>query len=217
MAASEYCTEADLYDYGLPRGSLPNPGRLVGAVTVATDIVTLNGHGFRDDAQLLFRAEGGGTLPAELVEGTTYYAIVATSSTFQVAAAAGGAAINLTTAGSNVVVGTPLPFATAIQWASGMVDDFLVGHTVPLTEPYPETVIAVTADLAITRLTAQTEGLDKDAVLFKLTEAQKMLARWQKGITVRGAVVPASNNLAITSAATSVDPRGWVPTGGTLP
>ena len=63
-AAPQYCTEADLYDYGLPRGSLPNPGRIVAEVASGTEILTLDGHGFRDDSELLFRAEAGGSLPS---------------------------------------------------------------------------------------------------------------------------------------------------------
>ena len=216
-AAPQYCTEPDLYDYGLPRGSLPNPGRIVAAIEADTEILTLDGHGFRDDAELLFRAEAGGSLPSPLVAGTTYYAIVLTSATFQVSATAGGSAINLTTVGSNVVISTPLSFITAIEWASALVDDMLVAHEVSLTAPYPKTVVAVTADLAIWRLMMQTQGLDRDAIADKLEQSQKTLNRWQKGIPVRGTVVPRSANLAITSSVSGTDPRGWVPTGGTLP
>jgi hypothetical protein len=217
MAAPEYCTEADLYDYGLPRGSLPNPGRLVADVEADTEILTLDGHGFRTDSELLLRAEAGGSLPSPLVAGTTYYAIVLTSSTFQLSATAGGSAINLTSAGSNIVVTVGLPFTTVIQWASATVDDFLVGHEVPLTAPYPLTVVNATAQLAITKLEAQTQGLDRQVILDKLEQVQMMLQRWAKGIPVRGNVVPTSANLAIVSTVSGTDPRGWVPTGGTLP
>lgn len=214
---SAYCVTADLYDHGLPRGGLPNPGRLVADVTIATEVLELDGHGFRDDAELIFRAEAGGSLPSPLVAGTTYYAIVVSDSTFQVAATAGGAAIDLTTAGSNIVVVTPLPFATAIAWASSMVDDFLPAHVVPLESPYPPSVVAVTADLAIARLLMHTGGASRDFVTTKLMEAQKLLSRWAKGVPLRGENVPPAAGLAAVAVATATDPRGWIPDGGTLP
>ena len=216
-ALSAYCESADLYDAGLQRGALPSPGRLVSAVDTTTNIFSLDGHGFRSGAQLLFRAETGGALPSPLVAGTTYYALSLTDATFQVAASAGGAAIDLTTAGSLIVVSTPLPVQAAIEWASGMVDDFLPAHVVPLESPYPAVVVAVAADLAVARLGVITGGASADFVATKLAAAQKMLDRWAKGLPIRGAIVPPAAGLATVAVTTAVDPRGWIPTGGTLP
>lgn len=216
-ALSAYCSAADLYDAGLQRGALPSPGRLVAAINATTNVLSLDGHGFRDDAELLFRAETGGSMPSPLVAGTTYYAIVLTDATCQVAATAGGAAIDITTEGSLVVVSTPLPTQAAIEWASGMVDDFLPAHVVPLDAPYPAVVIAVTADLAVARLGVITGGSSADFIATKLAAAQKMLDRWAKGLPIRGAIVPTAAGLSTVAAATATDPRGWIPTGGTLP
>lgn len=214
---SEYCTKDDLYEAGLQRGALPNPGRLVAAVDIATDTLTLDGHGFRADAELLFRAEAGGSLPSPLVAGTTYYALVVSDATFRVSATAGGSAINLTTAGSLIVVSTPVPFTAAIRRASALVDDMLPAHVVPLTAPYPVVVVAVTADLAIAVLGALTGGSSADFVTLKLAGAQKILDRWGKGIPIRGANAPPGAGLAAVAATTAVDPLGWIPTGGTIP
>lgn len=217
VVASEYCTKPDLYDAGLARGTLPNPGRLVASVDTSADLLTLDGHGFRADAELLFRAETGGSLPSPLVAGTTYYADAVSDSTFKVRASAGGAAINLTTAGSLIVVSTPVPFTAAIRRASAMVDDMLPAHLVPLTAPYPVVVVAVTADLAIAVLGMLTGGSSSDFVTEKLAAAQKILDRWAKGVPIRGAIVPPAAGLAAVTTVTGLDSRGWIPTGGTLP
>lgn len=216
MAASAYCTAADLYRSGLPRGGLPNPGRLVAAVEVSGNLLTLDGHGFEADDELVFRAESGGSLPAPLVAGTTYYAKPSTDSTFQVAATAGGAAVDLTTSGSNVVVVAELPIASAIKWASAMIDSFLPAHLVPMTAPINELVVATAADLAVARLLAYT-GQSSTQIADKLASAQKLLERWAKNFPIRGVNAPASAQLAVAGSSTSSDPRGWDPSHGGLP
>ena len=83
---------------------LSNPARPIADVVSATDVLTCSAHGFTLNSVLTFRAEEGGSLPAPLVEGTTYYAIPLTDSTFSVASTPNGAPIDLTTSGSNIVV-----------------------------------------------------------------------------------------------------------------
>src|SRR6478609_2025292 len=97
--ADPYSTVSDLYAYGVPRGAVPNPARLAASVLASSDAFTLDEHGFATDDPVSFRAEAGGALPAPLVAGTTYYAIALTASTFKVAAAVAGAALDLTTDG----------------------------------------------------------------------------------------------------------------------
>jgi hypothetical protein len=215
-APSEYCEIADLYDHGLPRGALPNEGRLVADVSAASEIMSLDGHGFRADAELLFRAEAGGTLPAPLAAGTTYYAIPLTADTFQVSATAGGAAINLTTAGSNVFVHTPLSFAATIRWASALVDGMLPAHVVPLDE-VPEIVKSVTAMLAAAKLLTQTGGAGEGAIAAGMAFAKKSIDGWVKAQPIRGATVPRAANLAVAGSLTSADPRGWAPDPTRIP
>lgn len=214
---SAYCTKGDLYANGLPRGALPNPGRLVADVAEATDVLTLDGHGFTTNDVLVFRAEGSGSLPSPLVAGTTYYAIAASDSTFQVAASVDGAAIDLTTAGSGIVVSTPLPFDAAIAWASAMANDFLPAHVVPLEAPYPPLVVTVAADLAIARLMMITGGRSADYVAEKMAGAQKLLSKWGRNIPLRGDNVPAPAGLSAVATTTARDPRGWLTDGGGIP
>ena len=80
-----YCVAADLYSYGLPRGALVSPGRPVESVDASADSFELDGHGFAAGDAVQFRPVGGGTLPAPLVEGTTYYALPANDWRFRAA------------------------------------------------------------------------------------------------------------------------------------
>jgi hypothetical protein len=214
--ASMYCQSADLYDHGLQRSQLPNPGQHVASVDTAADMLELDGHGLRDDAEVRFRSEGG-TLPAPLVAGTTYYAIVASDSQFQVAAAAAGTAIPLDTAGSNVLLITPPPIDASIRWASALIDDMLPAHVVPLIAPYPELIIAVTAQLAAANLLAVTQGTGQQDLTDRLERIQRLVSKWAKGTPLRGEIVPKAAGLSTVAAATATDPRGWIPEGGTLP
>lgn len=213
---SEYCQPADLHDHGLPRGALPNPGREIASVNTGTDIMSLDEHGFRLDDELVFRADEGGSLPAPLVEGTTKYAKPLTDSTFQVADTPGGAAINFTTAGALFFVIIALPKVAAIRWASALVDDMLPAHVVPLTAPYPVSVVAVAAQLAAWKLLSYTgQAPGTFAEIHKSSD--DTIKRWARGIPLRGANVPASANLAVTGSSSSSDPRGWAPKDGSIP
>src|SRR5690242_15137565 len=147
-----YASRRDVYDYGLPRGTLGMPARLVESSLAATDVLELDGHGFETDDPVILRAAEGGTLSAPLVAGTTYYAINLSDSTFQLAAAAGGAAIDLTTDGVSMLVATPLPFDKVLEFYSRFVDSFLPAHAVPLVAPYPDVVVATVAELAAKKL-----------------------------------------------------------------
>lgn len=209
---ADYCAQADVYRW-IPPGSIPNPARLISDVATGTEIMTLDGHGFIDDLELIFRADAGGTLPSPLVAGTTYYAIVVTDSTFQVSASAGGAAVNLTTAGTNVLVISELPWADWITRASARMDDTMPSHSVPLDAPYPEIVVHYTAGL-VAQMAMHYSGQDSAGVQAALDRAYKDLDRWRKGATIRGTVVPSEANLAISSGVTSTDPRSWIPSAG---
>lgn len=69
-------------------------------VTVAENRFTKTAHKFVDGEPVVFKAATGGTLPAPLVEGTTYYIGYLDDDNFWVSTTPGGAAIDLTTAGS---------------------------------------------------------------------------------------------------------------------
>lgn len=214
---SAYCDTADLYSYGLPRGGLANPGRLIASISAGADTFALDGHGLSTGDPVAFRAESGGTLPDPIVEATTYYAIAVSDDTFSVSVAVDGAAINLTTAGTYVLAIVPLPIARAIGWASTQIDDMLPAHLVPLEAPYPPTVVMTAAELAAGKLGYFT-GLESRSLSAVFDAAQKRLARWAKGVPLRGVNTPTASNLAASSAgAARLDRRGWSNCDGTIP
>lgn len=194
---------------------LGGAGRLVEAVSATANTIQLADHGFETDDAVTFRAIEGGSLPAPLVEATTYYAIRVTSSLFRVAAAAAGSAIDLTTAGAGAAVATEPPFDDVIEFYSRFVDGF-IPHAAPLTLPVPVIVKAIVAELAAKKLLAlagQTSAAVNEAEL----AAKAQLERWSAGVPIRDANVTASSNKSVSSAyaASSSDPRGWGTT--TLP
>lgn len=209
--AESYCAASDLYDFGLPRGAVANPGHLIASVSAGANTLELDQHGFSEDNPVLFRAEAGGSLPAPLVEGTTYYAIPVNESTFSVAATEGGSAIDLTTAGSRILVIAPLPVAQAIAWASRIIDDMLPAHLVPLTAPIHELVKMTCAELAAHKLL---KGAAPKSLTATVDEARKRLERWATGVPLRGENVPQAANTAVSASVPYRDARGWNRYGG---
>ena len=209
-----YATRADLYRYGLPRGLLANPARLCASAEDTTDVFALDGHGFETGDLLLFRAEEGGTLPAPLAEGATYYAIRLSESTFKVSATLGGAAVNLTTDAVSALVAVALPVDEVLEFYSRFADAFLPAHLVPLPAPYPITVTALVAELAAKKLLLISGQTSASMTEIELG-AKAQLERWALGIPLRDGRATASANLAVSEGSTA-DPRKWG-VGGTLP
>lgn len=210
-----YCARADVYAFGVPRGAIPNEGRLALSVDAAANTIALGDHAFATGDPVHFRAEMGGSMPAPLVAGVTYYAIATTDDTFQVSATVGGPAIDLTSAGSEILVIAPLPIDQAIAYGARVIDQALVAHGVPLTEPYPELVVMTNAELAAGKLGYFSGGTSKSLTDMIVT-AQARLAEWAKGVPVRGEnTAPGERtNLAATLTAPGRDSRGWSRFGG---
>lgn len=205
---SQYCNLPDLYDYGLPRGGLPNPARLIDAVSSTGETLTLDEHGWVGGEALAFRADAGGSLPAPLVEGVTYYARRVSDSLFQVSLTVGGVAIDLTTTGARVLVIESLPLLPAIYWASAIIEDNVPGHLLPFVAPYPEIVRMTCAELAIGKLMAR-QGAQPVSLSAIVADAQKRLARWATGIPIRGTAPSTRANLAVSASVGYRDARGW--------
>lgn len=204
-----YCTRSDVYTYGLPRGTLGMPGRLVAASLAATDVLELEGHGFETGDEIVFRASEGGTLSAPLVSGTSYYAIRLNDSTFKTSTTPTGGPIDLTTDGVSMVVGTPLPFDKVIEFYSRFADGFLPSHAVPLLAPYPLVVVAIVAELSAKKL-QHLAGHTSIAVNEYEVAAQKQLERYALGIPVRDPNQTPTNKAAFSSLVVSgTDSRGW--------
>jgi len=213
----DYCDRSDLYAYGLPRGSTPNPGRLVAAVDTASDTLTLAEHGLSDGDTFMLRPEGVGVMASPLVANTKYFAVETSDDTWKVAATDGGAVINLTTAGERMVLVVPLQIPAAIRWASSMLDQFLPAHAVPLPgDPIPEVLRAVCAELAAGKLT-RLMGRNSKTITTMVDDAGKLVARWGKGVPIRGENAPSAEtrtNLARAATAPFRDPSGWNQNGG---
>lgn len=210
-----YSTRADAVPF-LPSGGLPNAARQAYGHASA-DALECDGHGLADDDEVTFRTEVGGSLPTGLVADTTYYAIVVSPSRFQVAAAAGGAAINLTSDGENFVFASELPWAGWIAWADRQVDSYLPAHVVPIVAPYPEIVVTASAELTALRGLIATAGSDIDLGA-RIEAIGARLTRWAKTLPLRGSARETQSpvNLAITASAGATDPRGWASNGNTV-
>lgn len=210
-----YCVRSDLYSFGLPRGTIPNPGRNVLSVDTTANAMALGDHEFATGDPLVFRAEMGGSMPAPLVAGTRYYAIALTDGTFQVAATASGAAIDLTTAGAEVLVASPLPIEESIEWGAEVINQALVNHAAPLTAPYPPIVVMANAELAAAKLGLFSGGTSK-SLTDMMALATNRLVSWAKGVSVRGenTAPEERTNLARSASVPYQDSRGWNKFGG---
>lgn len=154
----------------------------------------------------MLRAEGDGSLPAPLLEATTYYAIRVDDFSFQVSASAAGPAIDLTTEGDRTIVIAPLPITKAIQWASALLMDQLPAHVVPESGPYPTIIVATTAELAIAKLLTYT-GQGAAGLKQATDDALARARRWAQGVPLRGPNAPAAASLAFTKPVPSAG--GW--------
>lgn len=197
---------------------LTNEGRIVGSAVASTDTIELNEHGFETDDPILLRAADGGTLSAPLVAGTTYYVKKLTDATFQVAATAGGAAIDLSTDGASMIVTAPLPVDRLLRLYSRWVDDLLPAHAVPL-EPdtdgsFPDVIVGVVARLTGKAL-LNMDGKSSEIVNQAETAAMAMIDRWSKAVPVRDPRITASTNKAVVASAATSSESGWG--SGTLP
>jgi len=214
MAENRYCDPADLHDFGLPRGAIPNPGRLAGSVSAASNTIELDGHGFALGDAVAFRAESGGTLSSPLAAGVTYYAIPVTDDAFSVSTTLGGAALDILTNGLGVIVIAPLPILQSIEWASRLIDDMLPAHVVPLVAPYPPLVRMTCAELAAGKLVGSS-GATSKSLTEMVDYARTRLTRWAKGVPIRGENAPKAANLSTAAALPYLDSRGWNRFGGT--
>ena len=109
------------------RGGHPSEwmaGRAVTVDSTANTFTTVLDHGYAAGDGVIFDAT---TAPAGLTEGTTYYVVSPTSTTFQVADAPGGTPVDMTTAGDGVLVASAPP-------RIGFVADNSAGTTTSLAK-----------------------------------------------------------------------------------
>lgn len=190
------CAESDVFSV-IASGSVPNAGRLCASALNAGDVLELDCHGFAADTPVRFRVEEGGTMPAPLVAGTTYYAVPVDESRFSVAATEGGAVVPLTADGDLVVVMRDRPVAAAIAMASDYVAPALRGNVEPTSlSDVPHQVRSMVALYAarILRVWSQREHADLAPLI---DAAEKRLDKFMRGVPTGGPDATAPSNLAV--------------------
>ena len=205
-----YCTQRDVGAW-IPLDSVQPPARLLALVSPSTDTLSLSGHGLELDEPCTLRADAGGAMPGGLTAGTTYYAIPLTADTLKLAAAPGGAAVNITTTGTNVLLVVALPWDSWIEEESQKLECTLPAHAVPLSPVPPIVRSYVSGMVALRALTRA--GVQTDLVAQQLEFVRSDLREWRKGIPIAGFATASRSNLAITASASDVDARGWAPLG----
>lgn len=209
MATDLYCSRGDV-TARLPPGTVVSPAGMLASCLASTDVLTYDGHGLETDDEVTVRAASAGTLSAPLVAGTVYYAIRLTNSTFKLAASAGGAALNITSDGVEMIVTREPKFDDVIEFVSRWADTFLPAHVVPLTAPIHPLVRGVVADVSAKRI-LNANGQDSAAVTAAELAGKAILERHAAGMPLRGGTAQTPTNLAITATSVSSgsDPRGW--------
>lgn len=209
MATDLYCSRGDV-TARLPPGTVVSPAGMLASCLASTDVLTYDGHGLETDDEVTVRAASAGTLSAPLVAGTIYYAIRLTNAAFKLAASAGGAALNITSDGVEMVVTREPKFDDVIEFVSRWADTFLPAHVVPLTAPIHPLVRGVVADVSAKRI-LNANGQDSAAVTAAELAGKAILERFAAGMPLRGGTAQTPSNLAITATSVSSgsDPRGW--------
>lgn len=200
-----YARREDVYLRGLPRGSLAARPRVVASVDVASNRLEIEGHGCELDTQVQLRTDGDGELPAPLSPSTVYFArpVSGSDSLLELAATAGGAAIDLTTAGADpIMLLLPIgPLLDALSESySRWIDSLCPAHAVPFETP-PAWVTQIVA----TRTAAQAAralglGAQADGIFTAETQAIADAMRLATGIPLRDAA--AGPSLVIASGRT---------------
>lgn len=214
MTADLYCSRSDV-TARMPLGSITSAGGLTASASATSNAITYDGHGLETDDPITVRAPEGGTLPSPLVAGTTYYARRVSNAAFELAATAGGAAIDLTTAGTELVISREPDFDYWIEFYSRWADTSLPGHLVPLEAPIHPLVIGIVADLVAKRM-FNVGGWASATQTEAEVGSKQMLDRFAAGLVLRGASATASASLAVTATLSdTTDARGWG--SGSLP
>lgn len=207
----DLCEPRDLWDHGLPRGAVANPGRVAALIDPLTDTITLGEHCFFDGDAVRLRPAAGGSMPQGLTAGATYFVKVTDDARFQLEMTVGAGAVNFTTAGMSVLVVAPVNYAAACAWASQLIYDMVPAHAVPFTDPVPPILRMTAAELAARKI-MQTTGSGEAVSLTALADlALKRVERWATGVPIRDPNATEAANLAtpVTATAALTDRRGW--------
>lgn len=206
--ADAYATRDDVYRQGVPRGALVSPARVVSSVDVSANRLEIEGHGCSLDTPIQFQIDDGGAVPAPLTTSAVYYArpVTDSESLLEVAATAGGAAIDLTSSGENVRLLVPLGpmLDDLLEVYSRWVDSQLIGHEVPLESPFPKWVTHAVA-VRTAAHAARVLGLGSQGDMLFVAEQQVIrdVLSLAKGTPIRDADATTSANMATGTTPTS--------------
>ncbi len=209
-----YCSQNDLYAFGLPRGATPNPGRVLDSAE-SPGVCSLDVHGFATGDAVFFRPAGDGAMPSGLSEGVTYYAEALTEHTFAVRDTPTGSAVVFSTAADPIMVTAPLAVDEAIAFAKEVIDDMVPSHAPFADDAVPAIVRMTAAEIAAAKLLG-VSGAASVSLTAIIDAASKRLERWSKGATVRGApdAPEQHTNRATVARSPFRDRRGWGTFGG---
>jgi hypothetical protein len=186
-----YVTRDQLFALAMRADMLIPPARVVEGVDTTADTLRVRANGYPVDAPLELVLNGFATVPGGLAAGTIFYAkpVPNSDDLVQLAAAPGGPAIDITSAGAGVMslamqLGQVIDEAALV--VSGLIDEALVNYGSPLVT-WPPSVTLVAARL-LAELLAVTRGLlrpdfaqSADHIVRMADLARKQLSRWQDG------------------------------------
>lgn len=200
-----YADETDVYRLAMRAPAFVPSPRIV-TVDATSNAITLAAHGLSLDDELRFSLEGdpilGGpatSLPSPLSATTLYYAIPVGGDMFKVSTSAGGAAVDITSAGVGVVaiLVSPVPVLRRLcaHW-SAVVDGAAVGHNPPFERvdgAYHDEIVGVVARCAarsaipVLGLNNPSFAADRQDVYSSRAYDEGRLNSWRSGATIRGA------------------------------
>jgi hypothetical protein len=213
-----YCTKDDALNW-VTHGSVTNPRRTIAAVHTDTDTLVVDDHRLKTgyDVQIWLPRNGAGEMAEPLIEGTVYYAIRLSDSTFQVAATPADAAaanpIDITSEGCDMKLVAQIPWDAYIEGRSAKLDEQAIGNAFPLAEGEP--VPIVVRDLVSIQVLGDAMRFvgDTDVDLSEEQErARKELEIWATGKPLRAKEAPAPTNTAVSGprlSGSAADSRGW--------
>ncbi len=229
--ANPYCTRANVYAW-IPAAAFVRAPKTIEAVDAAADMLTLRGHGLVADRPVRFAIDGApapvlgvaaAALPGGLSASSVVYAQPLSEDLFQIAATAGGAAIDITSAGSGrfgLIVGHEPDLDEQILNASAWIDVHIPAAKTPVPAVngvYPRILEQLAARFAarwmLTGFGLQNANYkDSAAAVEKMGDVdQATLNGWKNGAPVPWlTTVDATPNVAEAGARSwSLASRGW--------
>jgi hypothetical protein len=201
MSDRKYCTVEDVFGV-VPASVLMRVALAVASASTTANTLTINGHGLAEDAPFDIVLQSGGTVAAPLAVGTTYYADPVSDVALRVRAEPGGDPIDLTTAGSGMMLRPSCRpgIEERIVEYSRWVEDRLPAHAVPLelesNGRYHPTVRGMVALLAA-EAALEDSGKTSESVTRRADRTRRDAELRLRGLPMRNAPAASPSNLAM--------------------